>query len=586
MKKILLIAITIFLAFGCSNDLNKEPDFISENSIFEDKALTEAYMAQLYSSMQFFVHSGFGQVDIGLFSAMGAEHINFADWQGPNQAVLRSYTQETGAGPLGYWPYVTIREINNLIENIIASNNLSQDYIDEKILEARFLRAYTYFEMVKRYGGVPLITTVQSADDPEEELFPKRNTEQEVYDFIYNELSDIVAQSSDERKGALGRVDKYAALALQSRAMLYAASIANFGQVQIDGIVGIPSGAAQSYYQKSYDASKALMNSGTFSLFDRTEDKVQNFTDLFLTEGFDNPEVIFAEVFEPEVKGHNLDYLAYPDGFNTVWNSNFPVLYDFVELFEWKDGRQPIPRSMLTASNTWDVNDFFGERDPRFVASVFYPQTSWRDQEVYFHTNTSYTNDNGEFVTTNQGTITKDGIIWPAAGPARNVRNTGLLLRKRLDPNIPLSGVLPEQSGQDYFVFRYGETLLNLAEAAFYLGNDTEALTTINTIRDRAGMPSRTVIDEDAIRLERQVELAFENHRFWDMIRWRTAVDVLDGKRTQGLIFRYNLDTDLYTITLKNAESQVRSFGPERYYLPIGQDLISDNPNLVQNPGY
>ncbi|MDP5230524.1 MAG: RagB/SusD family nutrient uptake outer membrane protein, partial [Cellulophaga sp.] len=159
-----------------------------------------------------------------------------------------------------------------------------------------------------------------------------------------------------------------------------------------------------------------------------------------------------------------------------------------------------------------------------------------------------------------------------------------LLLRKRLDPsNIATQ---ENNSGQDFYVFRYAETLLNLSEAAFYLNNADEALDMVNMIRTRAGMPLRTTITEEFIRQERQVELAFEDHRFWDLIRWRIAENVLGNVRTRGLVFRYNLNTDRYNITLKNAEGLIRQFGPERYYLPFSLERLADNPNLIQNPGY
>lgn len=586
MKYIVSTFIFFIILSSCTEDLNVEPDFISEQAIFEEEALTEAYLAELYRSMPFTFLSGFGQSNMGLIPAMGAEHINFANWQGPNQAFLRAYSPETGAGLLDFWAYGTLRDINYLLENIIISKNLPAEFIERKVEEARFLRAFVYFEMVKRYGGVPIITRVQQEDDPDDVLFPARNTEQEVYDFIHSELTEILKTMPDERRGPEGRVDRYTALALQSRAMLYAASIAQFGEVQSNGVVGISANMANDYYQKSYQASQAIKASGQFSLFNKSADKVENYSNIFLTDGLDNPETIFAEVFEAQVKGHNLDYLGHPDGFNTVWNSNFPVLYDFVELYEWQDGRDPVSRDMLTADNAWDIQDFFGARDPRFIASVFYPQTTWRGEEVRFHSNTSYTNEQGEFINTNQGVIQKGSVTWPAAGPPRNVRNTALLLRKRLDPNLPLSEVEPLGSGQDNIVFRYGEILLNMAEAAYYLGNTSESLDLVNMIRDRAGMPARSNITEALIRHERQIELAFEQHRYWDLIRWRTAVDVIDGARFQGLVFQYNLDTDRYVITLKNAETQVRSFGPERYYLPLGKNVLSDNPNIVQNPGY
>ncbi len=123
-------------------------------------------------------------------------------------------------------------------------------YINNKLAEARFLRAFVYFEMVKRYGSVPIITKVQNQNDPEQVLYPARNTEQEVYDFIYNEVNAILTLFPNNKTGASGRADKYAALALQSRAMLYAASIAQFGEVQLNGLVGIPASKAQEYYKK------------------------------------------------------------------------------------------------------------------------------------------------------------------------------------------------------------------------------------------------------------------------------------------------------------------------------------------------
>lgn len=86
----------------------------------------------------------------------------------------------------------------------------------------------------------------------------------------------------------------------------------------------------------------------------------------------------------------------------------------------------------------------------------------------------------------------------------------------------------------------------------------------ITRIRVSAGMPLRTAITEEFIRQERQVEIAFEDHRFWDLIRWRIAENILGNIRTRGLVFRYNLNTDRYNITLKNAEGEIRQFGPER----------------------
>lgn len=583
-SKIVTAILGLSVLASCESQLTKTPDFISEEVVFEDKNLTEAYLSNIYQDMLFIHTTGEGNLDMGMIPAAGAEHINFADWQTPNTTYRRAYTAASGPGPLNYWGYNSIRDINFLLENIGSSQSLDEDYILQKTNEARFLRAYAYFQMVIRFGGVPLITRVQNIDDPEEELYPARATEQEIYEFIQSELEDILLTMPDKKTGAAGRVDKYTALSLLSRASLYAASIGKFGQVQADGLVGIAPGEVQDYYQTSYNASKEIMDSGLFSLYNKHQDKVTNFTQLFLDEG--NSEVIFAEVFEPVIKGHSLDNLGTPAGFLATWNSNYPVLYDMVELFDFVDGRKgtDISRSDLVASKSWDIDDFFGKRDPRFRASVFYPESEWQGGQVYFHTSTTYTNSSGKRVTATSGTLDRNGESWPAACPARNARNTALLLRKKLDESNtePISG----RSGQDFYVFRYAETLLNFAEAAFYLGKTGEALDALNQLRDRAGMPLLTEATQDNIRQERQVELAFESQRFWDLIRWRIAPQYLDKVRTKGLVFNYDLDADRYVITLKNAESQERTFGSERFYLPISLDLIADNPNLAQNPGY
>ena len=580
-RKSIYIIVTLF-CLGCQDELEKEPDFISENVVFEDEALTESYIADLYLNMNFQEIGGQGNLGMGLFAAAGAEHINFANWQYPNASYMRQYSAVTGPGVLDRWPYQNIRNMNILLRDLPMSTSLGESYIRAKLAEVRFLRAYEYFELVKRYGGVPLITEPQNVDDPEDQLFPARIKEQEIYDFIYSELEAILPDLSESKTGAQGRVDVYTALMLQSRAMLYAASIANFGEVKLNGIVGIPSEEAQDYYKKSYDASKEVIDSQRFRLINDDADKAANFASIFLNEV--NDEVIFAERFEPFIKGHSLDWLANPDGLGLEWNSNYPVIYDFVELFDFVDGRtgKSISRSDLTYDNSWDLTDFFGNRDPRFVASVFYPETEWKGQRIYFHSSTIV---DGNEVNNRNTILTKpNGEQIPAAAAARNVRNTALLLRKRLDPNN--IATQENNSGQDFYVFRYAETLLNMAEASFYLGKTDEALDNINLIRDRAGMPQRAEITEDFIRQERQVELAFEEHRFWDLIRWRIATEVLGNVRTKGLVYRYNLDTGLYNIRLKNAEPSDRVFGEERYYLPFGQGRLADNPNLIQNPGY
>jgi len=152
-------------------------------------------------------------------------------------------------------------------------------------------------------------------------------------------------------------------------------------------------------------------------------------------------------------------------------------------------------------------------------------------------------------------------------------------------------GLVPVDAGKtkvDFIVFRYGEILLNYAEAAFELGKSSEALDAVNQIRGRAGIALLTNITRDAIRHERKVELAFEDQRWWDLRRWRTAVDAIT-RNFSGIYTFYDVKTGKFRIELnENAMGGVPSvFKEEHYYFPITPGRISNNPNLApENPGY
>ncbi len=581
MKKYIYLLTLILITSSCFDNLDKQPDFISENLVFEDQNLTEAYIADLYERINFQPGT---DVFMGIRGAAGAEYTGFGNWQPANGVATRQFIAETGPGNLDRWLYTPIRDMNFLLEEIESSTTFSQEYITMKKAEVRFLRAFAYFEMVKTFGGVPLVLRLQDINEPIENLRVSRDKEEDVYDFIFNELEDILNDYSENKTGANGRADRYAVLMLQSRAMLYAASIARNGSVGLDGVVGIPSSRQNEFFERSYNASKKIIDSGLFQLYDQNPDRVQNYRNIFLDEG--NDEIIFAEIFEPFIKGHDLDFMAFPAGFNATWNSNWTVMYDFVELFDFIDGRSgKIERSQFTNQNLWDIDDFFGKRDPRFRASVFYPETEFQGRKVFFHSNTVYFENGERRVSTQeaQSFQTINGETFPGAAPQRNRIRTGFKLRKRVDD----SNTLPQaaNSGQDYVIFRYAETLLNYAEAAYYLNRAGESLDAINQIRERAGMPLHTQLDEEKIRNERQVELCFEDHRYYDLVRWRIAHEVL-SVRTAGMVYSYHLDEDKYAITLRNAENLERVFEPRRYYLPFGFNRLAENANLVQNPGF
>lgn len=569
---------------GCIDPLDKEPlNLISENIVFEDEALVEAYLLDLYDRVDFQQTGGnTNDLNMGLIASMGAESQTIGGWQQPSQASLKIH-DETGAGWMAYWPYGAIRTVNYFIAEMEKSL-LDTEYKNQRIAEARFLRAFMYFDLVKRYGGVPIITEVLSKDDPDEILYPERDTEKDVYDFIASEMDAIVdvlpeVYAADE----LGRPTKYAALAMKSRTMLYAASIAQFGDVQLNGLVGIPAGEADSYYQKSMQASEAIINSEAFSLYQKNSDPAQNFQDLFVDEN-DNPEVIFSERWDAVLnKGHSWDALATPQGFNAAWNSNYYSFVDFIELFDFVDGTSgKLDRSLYDGNHWFSYDEYIGNRDPRFRATFNTIGSTWQGGEAYYHSATWFTDPvSGERKKITGGYVPDSD--WPGAAPPRNRNRTGIHVRKRLDEGF----ATPEAhlSSTDFYVFRYAEILLNYAEAGYYL-NRGDAIDKMNEVRERAGMPLLTDLTEDKIRQERQVELAFEEHRYWDLRRWRIAVDVLDGVRLQGFKWEYDYDTDKYSMKLVNGESVARVFQSRHYYFALGVEQIADNPNLVENPGY
>jgi len=576
----LILSITILLMLsGCEEkffDLDKEPlNMISGSTVFKDEILVEAYIAQIYHAIPWHQGAIDTPADWILIEGMGAEARCYAYWQTPASFPL-VVIDENGSGAIDYWPYNNIRYANEFIIGMQESE-FEQEFIDQRVAEVRFLRAYMYFQMVIRFGGVPILTVPQDVNAPADELNVPRNSEKEVYDFIASEMDAIVpilAEDTDD-----GRVNSYTALALKSQAMMFAASTAEFdGTQDLGGILGIPAGEANSYWQASYDASNAIIGSLKYSLYNKNPaDPAENFAQLYVDEA--NTEKIFVEVYDPAMgKGQSWNVGAVPFEFRQTWGSNFCPFVNLIDEFEYRDGTPgALDPALVDAVHLFDIDSVFRNRDPRFVATFFFPESDWQGGKVYFHKRTVVGID-----TLTSGTVGPDG--WPAKAANRNTVNTGFLVRKRMDEGE--IGPIRETSDEDYMIYRYGEILLNYAEAAFYLGQTGEALDKINMIRERAGMPLLGAITEEAIRHERTVELAFEENRYWDLRRWRIAHEKLDGLRTKGLEFTYYFNEDKYDFAYKNGDPSSRTFQDRHYYLPLGVTRVADNPELVENPGY
>ena len=595
MKKIIyscLLGFSLWLMSSCTDVLDKEPiDIINENIVWNDYRLAEGYLDQTLAEMAFmYSECNPRPGDLDIVTRLWYMH----DWITMSDEARHAYTwyytfstfgpgllnQNGGFGDL--WIYSTIREANEFIEKMETST-LSEDQKTELVSRARWARAMCYFAMVKRYGGIPLITRAQSIDEPEEDLFVARNKEVEVYDFIIKEMNAIFPLIKNTRGGY---PTKWAAMALKSRAALYAASIATWGTVKLDGIVGIPSSEAQRFWQICYNASDSLITVSGHSLYNKyPEDKVKNFRELFVDEA-NNPESIFAFQFVGENGSgldHGWDMFTGPQGF-VLWAGNAAAPYlEMIEEFENTDGSPGTFDRTKYTSGLWTPEEMFANKEPRFFASIYTQNTPWQGSKV----------DNYSKLIEPDGTVITSGGYngVPAKGKSNfEAYATGFGIKKYLDESKILPGNW--SSDTDWMVFRLGEMYLNQAEACIELGRPGEALTLINAIRDRAGVAPLTSIDRDKVRHERKVELAFESHRLFDLRRWRTAVDKI-SRPFSGLI--YSLDYNSYAAGTPKFKVEVidnvdgekqKKFFEQHYYLPITPNRISNNPKLVENPGY
>lgn len=565
---------------SCSKLLDKSPlGIISEDVVYSDPVLAQAYVNDVYLDLSF-LNRGSGGFVIDPTSDLTDEARQGRSWNLYYVTWKAGLLNENG-GLLELWQYGTIRKINTFLEKINEST-LPDDLKKRMIAEMRFARAITYFYMVKRYGGIPLITIAQSIDDPAEELFVPRNKEVDIYDFVLQEMDAIVNDLPSENT-RIGFPTKYAALALKSRAALYAASIATWGQVHLDGLVGIPSTEAQRFWQASYNASKEIIESNAFSLYNKIPDnKSENFKKLFTDEN--NSEVIFSWQLTGVGVNSNYDIFQAPTQFVPGWGSNTAIYLEMVEEFENIDGSPGTFDWNLATSHPWALKEFFANKDPRFHATVYYEGSLWKGEAIenwggiILPNGTKITSGSYEGRPAQGRSFTSDGY----AGGAITGFNVAKYLDEDLDP------IALERSKVDFIVFRLGEVLLNYAEAAFELEETDEALTAVNQIRQRAGIASLSDISRDKIRHERKVELAFEDQRYWDLRRWRTAVDAINRTFT-GIYTFYDANSGKFRIEKnENAHGGVPAvFLEKHYYLPITPARITNNPNLApENPGY
>jgi hypothetical protein len=533
--------------------------------------------------------------------------------------------------------YTVIHDCDYLIEKLPAyASNFTKDQVNQWLGEAYFVRGMTYFALVKRFGGVPIVnkTLDYNVGSSTDALKVPRSSEKAVWDQVASDfdfaIANLPATNADYSDGS--RANKYVAAAFKSRAMLYAGSIAKYNKITLfDGsqnqLCGIPASAAAGYFQQAVDAAKML--DGLYSLYlkawsptDKTA-QYQNFVNLFSDAS--SPESIFVREYNYPNSVHGYDaynvprQLIGPNGYSSEVN---PTL-DFVEMF---DG---VPKNANGKIQTMDANghyqlfnntmDLFANAEPRLRASVILPGDVFKGESIEIR-RAIYTGPSAGGISpllpagsksqyptanlvqsANAGQTAyklPDGSSMNPAGASgiftgdQTCAISGFSVRKWLDPNLPTSQVLENNETQTWIEMRYAEVLLNRAEAEYELGtsNATDAFNIINQIRSRAGatpLASAASMTIDTIRKERRKELAFENKTYWDLRRWR-----IFDKEQNGTIYRvlmpfYSSTAGKYFFDARTDErNDVYTYDPKWYYEQIPGGAISKSPNLVQNPGY
>lgn len=599
--------------YACNdNFLDTTPlDKISSSATWSDGTLAEAFVFSVYSYLGY---GGFEEqmlavyTDEAMFTHAGRNINTFNEGsESPSSLSWKSSTYEWGT------MYSAIRQANVAIQNIPEATFDDQDLEDQLMGEAYFLRAYYYHQLVRFYGGVPLIDTPYTLED---DLSIARNTFGETIDFIVADL-DRAANLLNNKDEVDGRASRLAALALKSRVLLYAASDLHESSKAPSGYetdLHAYSGGQQARWQAAQQAAKAVLDLTTGYKTDLNapvDYETGKTNALALAMGGKSAvadaaaasELIFQRTLTSEYQrednwplgGTHFGVNNGPNGYHN-WSGNAPI-QQLVDDYELMDGTK------FDWDNATHKADPYADRDPRFYTHVLYDGAPWKPRpadvvsiDPYDEIQTgSYDDGSGGII---NGVDTRESPIENWNGSRTSYNN-----RKFIDPDPSLVENLTSHQVIPWPFIRYAEAVLNYVEASIELGQEDEARTWLNKIRFRVGMPAVTDTGEDLksrYRNERRIELAFEEHRYHDARRWLIASETL-GRGIQVMnitaklkagkppIVPYKHDKSVYDYTYEvqnNTELENRTWKDKMYYRPISRDEINKNELLVQNPGY
>ena len=546
------LGICLVLAFAC-NPLDLGPkDQLSDPSFWKSPDQFELAANDFYFSLQ-----GPNYTEINSDIAFGASGI-------PNPPPdFRSVSNGSYLAPANssVWDiaYTGIRATNYLLQKAVESGLGAQ--IDRWVGEARFFRAYHYWNLVKTYGGVPLITKVLDVTSPE--VYTPRSTQQQIIDFIMGDLDTAAAKlvkQSQLDPSELGRVTQGAALALKARAALYQGTWLKYHA----------EGDPTAMLTHVINAAQQLIASNEYQLY--TDSGPKSYKYLFILEGDDSKEVILAKRYWAARATHNWT--------RELWFNYMIPTKKLADMYLATDGL-PITSSPLFKGYD-SLTSEFQNRDPRMAMTFVVPGSDVFQESGF------------------------NPVVPGFTGSSAT--RTGYMIRKFLDETFEAAHF----AGQyDFKEFRYGEVLLILAEALFERDGTISDATlngTINLLRARVGMPALTnafvsgnglnMLTE--IRRERTVELAFEGFRRVDLRRWNTAEtempQALEGVKFVGtewqarnptLVVGTDIQVDANGFVVAEAAASRHFVVPKHYLDPIPlQQVQLSHGTLTQNPGW
>jgi hypothetical protein len=552
-KPIYLLAVAALAFSACKKDylVNTPTDRLSDVSIFADSALFQDYVINRYMGVRLTnkegegTPPGFGRgFEYAMMSSLTDESIYNND---DNTWVIQRgqlAPENTGiAGTIWGRSYRSIRECNYALANI-DKVTMSAAAKTRLIGELEFIRAFRYQDLIRNYGGVVLMgdNVTEITDDLTSPALFQRSTIKESIDYAVAQLDDAAQKLPDnnDNNWALGRATKGAALALKSRLKLYAASpLYNAGT-----------------WQDAAAAAKAVMDLNKYSLYQG------GYRSLFLSEN--NSEVIFERLYTKDANHVAMEIANGPNSYE-AWGGNVP-LQNLVDAYPMANGK-----AITDPTSGYDPANPYTNRDSRFYQTILYNGAPYRGSVIETFTP--------------GGKDSQDGPSnW-------NTSKTGYYLLKFMDDKNPIINPWEVAGRQPWFYFRYAEILLNYAEAQNEAaGPDATVYAALNTIRSRASVNMPAVPEglgqeqmRQYIRNERQIELAFEEHRYYDVRRWMIA-QTTENAPALGISIKKTATGFTYA---PKVALEGKHFENKHYWLPIPRsEILAGNGQLQQNAGY